>query len=164
MFMTRLSAVCTFAVLLHSHVLAQGIYTCVDAKGRKITSDRPIAECMDRAQQEISPTGTVRRVLLPPPTKQERAALEEKEKKDTEDRIKVAAEKLEKILDVANAELAKQLYLSGSHFGVTDIPLALALNHWFNLDVERQQDHTYLKAWIERIRAREHFLKVANIL
>ena len=93
MFMTRLSAVCTFAVLLHSHVLAQGIYTCVDAKGRKITSDRPIAECMDRVQQEISPTGTVRRVLLPPPTKQERAALEEKEKKDAEDRIKVAAEK-----------------------------------------------------------------------
>ena len=93
MFMTRLSAVCTFAVLMHSHVQAQGIYTCVDAKGRKITSDRPIAECMDRAQQEISPTGTVRRVLLPPPTKQERAALEEKEKKDAEDRIKVAAEK-----------------------------------------------------------------------
>lgn len=93
MFMTRLSAVCTFAVLLHGHVMAQGIYTCVDVKGRKITSDRPIAECMDRAQQEISPAGTVRRVLLPPPTKQERAALEEKEKKDAEDRIKVAAEK-----------------------------------------------------------------------
>jgi hypothetical protein len=24
-----------------------GIYTCVDAKGRKLTSDRPIAECAD---------------------------------------------------------------------------------------------------------------------
>ena len=92
MFMTRLAAGCTFAVLLYGHVMAQGIYTCVDAKGRKIKSDRPIAECMDRAQQEISPTGTVKRVLLPPPTKQERAALEEKENKDAEDRIKAAAE------------------------------------------------------------------------
>ena len=91
-FMTRLAAGCAFAVLLHGDVTAQGIYTCVDAKGRKIKSDRPIAECMDRAQQEISPTGTVKRVLLPPPTVQERAALEEKEKKDAEDRIKVAAE------------------------------------------------------------------------
>ncbi|MEG1235134.1 MAG: glutathione S-transferase family protein [Acinetobacter sp.] len=78
--------------------------------------------------------------------------------------VKIAAEKLEKILDVANSELAQQPYLSGSSFGVADIPLALALNHWFNLDVERQHDHTHLKAWIERIRAREHFLKVANIL
>lgn len=91
-FMTRLAAGCAFTVLLCGDVTAQGIYTCVDAKGRKIKSDRPIAECMDRAQQEISPTGTVKRVLLPPPTVQERAALEEKEKKDAEDRIKVAAE------------------------------------------------------------------------
>ena len=72
--------------------------------------------------------------------------------------FKINIEKLEKILDVANTELAEQPYLSGSHFGVADIPLALALNHWFNLDVERQHDHTHLKAWIERIRAREHFL------
>ena len=93
MFMTRLSAGCTFAVLLCGHVMAQGIYTCMDAKGRKIKSDRPIAECMDRAQQEISATGTVKRVLLPPPTVQERAALEEKEKQEAENRIKAAEEK-----------------------------------------------------------------------
>ena len=93
MFMTRLAAGSTFAVLLTGHVMAQGIYTCVDAKGRKITSDRPIAECMDRAQKEISPAGTVKRVLVPPPTAQEKAALEEKEKKDAEDRIKAAEEK-----------------------------------------------------------------------
>ena len=94
MFMTRLAAGSTFAVLLYGHVMAQGIYTCVDAKGRKITSDRPIAECMDRAQKEISPTGTVKRVLVPPPTAQEQANLEEKEKHDVEERHKVAKEKL----------------------------------------------------------------------
>ena len=93
MFMTRLSVGSTFAVLLYGPVMAQGIYTCVDAKGRKITSDRPIAECMDRAQKEITPTGTVKRVLVPPPDARERAALEEKEKQDAEDRIKAAEEK-----------------------------------------------------------------------
>lgn len=75
-----------------------------------------------------------------------------------------AAEKLEKILDVANSELAKQPYLLGSNFGVADIPLALAINHWFNLDIKRHHDHTDLEAWIKRIRLREHFLKVADVL
>jgi hypothetical protein len=75
-------------------VMAQGIYTCIDGKGRKITSDRPIAECMDRAQKEISPAGTVKRVLAPPLTPQERAALEEKEKAEADARSRAAEEKL----------------------------------------------------------------------
>ena len=92
-FVTRLSAVCTFAVLLYGHVMAQGIYTCVDAKGRKITSDRPIAECMDRVQKEITATGTVKRVLAPPPNAQERVALEAKEKLDAEEHSKAAVQR-----------------------------------------------------------------------
>jgi hypothetical protein len=67
--------------------MAQGIYTCTDAKGRKITSDRPIADCIDRAQQELSPQGTVKRVLGPTLTAQERAAQEEKEKAALELRL-----------------------------------------------------------------------------
>ena len=93
-FVTRLVVGCSFVMLLYGQVAAQGIYTCVDAKGRKITSDRPIAECMDRVQKEITPTGTVKRVLMPPPTAQEQAILEEKEKQVVEERHKVANEKL----------------------------------------------------------------------
>lgn len=93
-FVARLVVSCSFAMLLYGQVVAQGIYTCVDAKGRKITSDRPIAECMDRVQKEITPAGTVKRVLMPPPTAQEQAILEEKEKHDIEERHKVANEKL----------------------------------------------------------------------
>ena len=93
-FITRLSVGCSFAMLLYGQVVAQGIYTCVDAKGRKITSDRPIAECMDRVQKEITPTGTVKRVLMPLPSAQEQAVLEEKEKQDVEDRDKATKEKL----------------------------------------------------------------------
>ena len=72
------------SVLTVCSALAQGIYSCVDEKGRKLTSDRPIAECMDRPQKELNPSGTVRRVLAPPPTAKDRAALEEKEKQDAE--------------------------------------------------------------------------------
>lgn len=68
------------AVLLSGNAMAQGIYTCVDGKGRKITSDRQIAECTDRTQQELSPSGTVKRVLGPTLTERERTVQEEKDK------------------------------------------------------------------------------------
>lgn len=51
---------------------ARGIYTCIDAQGRLLSSDRPIPECRDREQRELGPTGTVRRVIPPPPTPEER--------------------------------------------------------------------------------------------
>lgn len=71
-----------FALMLLASgaVMAQGIFTCVDGKGRKITADRHIAECTDRAQQELTSTGTVKRVINPTLTAQERAVQDEKEK------------------------------------------------------------------------------------
>ena len=81
------------ALLLSGSAIAQSIYTCVDAKGRKITSDRPIAECMDRTQQEMTPSGTVKRVIGPSLTAQERAAQEEKDKLKAELLAREAEEK-----------------------------------------------------------------------
>lgn len=78
---------------LTGHVAAQNIYTCVDGKGRKITADRPIIECIDRTQQELSPSGLVRRQMGPSLTAQERAALEEKEKAAAEVRARETEEK-----------------------------------------------------------------------
>ncbi|WP_157667425.1 DUF4124 domain-containing protein [Comamonas serinivorans] len=51
-------------------------YTCIDASGRKLTSDRLIAACMDREQREISATGTVR-IIPPRATAKELQAQEE---------------------------------------------------------------------------------------
>ena len=81
------------AACLCGAVHAQGIYSCVDGKGRKITADRPIAECIDRQQREINPSGTVKRVVGPSLTAQERTALEEKEKLAAEARAREAEEK-----------------------------------------------------------------------
>ena len=70
-----------------------GIYTCVDAKGRKLTSDRPIAECIDREQKVLNPSGTVKNKLGPTLTALERAELEKKEKQQAEEEAKVVEEK-----------------------------------------------------------------------
>jgi hypothetical protein len=72
---------------------AQGIYTCVDAKGRNLTSDRPIAECADREQKMLNPSGTVKARVGPNLTAQERAELEAKEKAAQEELARVNEEK-----------------------------------------------------------------------
>lgn len=81
------------AGLLPAAALAQGIYTCVDGKGRKITSDRPIIECIDRSQQEMTPSGTVKRVIGPSLTAHERTVVEEKERQADEQRARDGEEK-----------------------------------------------------------------------
>ncbi|WP_431098961.1 DUF4124 domain-containing protein [Polaromonas aquatica] len=90
---TASTVTCISFMCLTGHVAAQNIYTCVDGKGRKITADRPIIECLDRTQQELSPSGLVRRQMGPSLTAQERAALEAKEKAAAEVRAREAEEK-----------------------------------------------------------------------
>ena len=69
------------------------IYTCVDAKGRKLTSDRPIPECSDREQKVLNPSGTVKGKIGPVLTVHERAELEAKERAEQEERARLAEEK-----------------------------------------------------------------------
>lgn len=71
----------------------QGIYTCVDGKGRKITADRPIVECIDRTQQELTPSGLVRRQLGPTLTAHEQAAQDDRDKLAAEALAREAEEK-----------------------------------------------------------------------
>jgi hypothetical protein len=69
------------------------IFTCVDARGQRLTSDRPIMECLDREQRELKRDGTVRRTIGPSMTAQERAAFEEREHKLAEERQRQADER-----------------------------------------------------------------------
>lgn len=57
---------------------AANIYTCVNAKGQRMTSDRPIADCLDRAQELRNADGSVKKVLPPAMTAEERAAHEDR--------------------------------------------------------------------------------------
>lgn len=60
---------------------AGGIYSCIDARGRRLTSDRPIPECLDREQQLRSQDGAVRKVLPPSYSPEERARLDEQRRR-----------------------------------------------------------------------------------
>ncbi len=70
-----------------------GVYTCIDAKGRKLTADRPIPECTDREQKVLNPSGTVKTKVGPTLTAQEKAEQDQKEKRAQEELSRVADEK-----------------------------------------------------------------------
>jgi len=77
---------------------AAGIYSCTDARGRTLTADRPIAECIDREQRELSPSGTTRRRIEPTYTARELA--------EREDRAREAALQAARLTDERRRERA----------------------------------------------------------
>lgn len=81
------------AACLGEAVAQGGIYTCVDARGRRITSDRPIVDCIDRQQKELNPSGTVRRHVGPSLTAEEREAEEARDRKEAEERQRINDER-----------------------------------------------------------------------
>ena len=56
------------------------IYSCVDGTGKKLTSDRPIIECNTREQRVLNADGSVKRIMPPTPTADERAEAEARER------------------------------------------------------------------------------------
>lgn len=62
------------------------IYTCTTAAGRTITRDRPIAECLDREQRVLNSDGSLRNILSPSLTSDERAAQEEADRRKAQER------------------------------------------------------------------------------
>ena len=62
------------------------IYTCIDAQGRRLTADRPIAECNGREQQVLNRDGSLRAVQPPTLTTEERAEQEARERAAAEAR------------------------------------------------------------------------------
>ena len=72
---------------------ASGIYTCVDSRGRKLTSDRPIPDCVDREQRVLNPSGTVKEVVGPTLTAEERARKEAADKAEQDKRNRILEER-----------------------------------------------------------------------
>jgi hypothetical protein len=84
-----------------------GIYTCVDGKGRRLTSDRPIAECADREQRVLGSSGAVRATLGPSLSPVEQAAQAERDKKAAEEKLRLAeARRIERLLAARYPNLA----------------------------------------------------------
>ena len=58
------------------------IYTCTAPDGRRLTSDRPIADCASREQRVLNGDGSLRSILPPFLSPEERQAKEAQERKD----------------------------------------------------------------------------------
>jgi hypothetical protein len=84
-----LAALALWTQSVHAQAQARtvtGIYTCTDDKGARRTSDRPIAECIDREQRVLNADGSVKRIVPPTLTAEERAEREAAERKMAEER------------------------------------------------------------------------------
>jgi hypothetical protein len=66
------------------------IYTCVDDRGRRLTSDRPIAECIAKEQRILNRDGSLRAVLPPSLTAEERHEKEARERQAALERAAAA--------------------------------------------------------------------------
>ncbi len=81
------------AVLLAHAAFAQApaaanrsIYSCVDERGRRLTADRPIPECLTKEQRVLNADGSLKDVRPPSLTPQERADQDARERKTTLER------------------------------------------------------------------------------
>ena len=79
--------------LAQQQVAPAQIFTCTNAAGKKLTSDRPIPECNDREQRVLNADGSVKRIQGPVLTADERSESETREREASADR----ARKLEAI-------------------------------------------------------------------
>jgi hypothetical protein len=89
---TRFASICMLTVLFTPVAFSQ-IFTCVDANGRKLTSDRPIAECLSKDQKELNPSGTVKRVVKPVMTAEEQRVADQKLKEEAEEKARIEEER-----------------------------------------------------------------------
>jgi hypothetical protein len=61
------------------------MYVCTTPSGRTITSDRPPAECANVPIRELRPDGSVRRVIEPPLTAEQRKARSEQAQREKQE-------------------------------------------------------------------------------
>jgi hypothetical protein len=105
--MNRLVVFAASSLLLCGAASAQTnkgqVFTCVDGAGRTLTSDRLIAQCMDREQRLLARDGTLIRIIPPQLTADERAEKDAREKR-------VAAEKQAKAEAVRRDRLLLERY------------------------------------------------------
>ncbi len=92
--MARALALCLLALAMAASGTARaagpapggGIYTCTDEKGRRLTADRPIADCSHKEQQLLNRDGSLRAVVPATLTAEERADKEARERAAAEAR------------------------------------------------------------------------------
>lgn len=95
----RVGLVAGYVLCCSGYALAQqatkvgDIYICIDAKGRRLTSDRPIMDCQDREQRVLNSSGTFKQRIGPVLTAKEQQEQEQAKLAALAEAEKVADEK-----------------------------------------------------------------------
>jgi hypothetical protein len=114
------------------------VFTCVNAAGRVLTSDRLIGECMDREQRVLSRDGTLLRVVPPSLTADERAEKEVRDRKAAAEReakseaVRRDRNLIQRFPNVAAHQKAREQALEVTQFAITQSEARLA-------DLERER-------------------------
>ncbi len=115
---------------------------CPKPFDRRADADRWMEWQMTTIQPQMHPVfwGLVRT----PPDERDTAA------------IAAAAAQLGDTMGILDRHLAGRDYMLGDALTMADIPLGASTNRWYALDIERP-DRPNLRAWYERLRARDAF-------
>ncbi len=114
------------------------VFTCVNAAGRVLTSDRLIGECMDREQRVLSRDGTLLRIVPPSLTADERAEKEARDRKAAAEReakseaVRRDRNLVQRFPNVAAHQKAREQALEVTQFAITQSEARLA-------DLERER-------------------------
>jgi hypothetical protein len=103
---------------------SRGLFVCLDANGKRITSDRPPPECATREIRELNPDGSLKRIIGPPLTAEQRAARAAEEQRKKEEAERAAEQRrndralLETYSSVEQIERARGRALAGRRLEV----------------------------------------------
>jgi hypothetical protein len=117
---------------------AEMVFTCVNAAGRALTSDRMIGECMDREQRVLSRDGTLLRIVPPSLTADERAEKEARERRAAAERearseaVRRDKNLMQRFPNVAAHQKARELALETIQYAIAQSEARIA-------DLERER-------------------------
>jgi len=114
------------------------VFTCVNAAGRALTSDRLIGECMDREQRMLSRDGTLLRIVPPSLTADERAEKEARDRRAAAEReakseaVRRDRNLIQRFPNIAAHQKAREQALEVTQYAITQSEARLA-------DLERER-------------------------
>jgi hypothetical protein len=117
----RFAAVVLAIFLALPAAASANVFVCTDASGRTITSDHPPADCRNVQIRELRPDGSVRRVIEPPLTAEQRKARADQERREYQEQERKRAQArrdialLETYGSDADIETARQQALANKH-------------------------------------------------
>lgn len=116
---------------------APQIYSCEDEQGRMISSDRPIRDCARREMRVLNRDGSLREVIPPPLTRDQRKQAEryELERKDAQARSRARQARDRSLLISFEDELSLET-MRRRHLAEIDAEIRIATSRILSLDKE----------------------------